>query len=324
MNNPYNHLEKYVNQEMEYAEFCNILKLEPTTGVNKSRQLKIFEPYMELDVKRNRLIISKLYGEDEMLLVKRNANFTEYFENLLIVHLSQCEGNVAKFTYSEVEQLFFMVNSNYIKTKYNKRDYITSQDLKKNYNKLDFEDYEIIYDINKNLNLFFDISDRTLRRVISNALKSMQSKSLILVNNSFRLFREEYDRDKKEHRVVKFDCNPEQVNELLDIRNRLMNKFNIKTDKDLFFMTRDVKEQFYNELNQEIRSNELLEYADRYSTLFIVNLGKEGLKIEADKIDKGSNEKMLNTNVQYKLLTTKELMCVNDWLKKKLVEDTIG
>ena len=326
MKNPYEDLLKdYVNTDMRYKEdFCELMGIEPKVGIEKTRQLKTFEPYMEIDINRNNLRLSKLYDENEMLLVKRNANFSEYFENLLIVHLSKCKDNVAKFTYSEVEQLFFMVNSNYIKTKYNKDIYITSKDLKRNYNRLDFDDHEVNYDLSKNINLFFDISDRTLRRVIKNALSSMQSKSLILVNESYRLYKEVYDRELDRYKIKTIDCNDEQKNEILDIRKRTMDKYNLKTDKDLFFMNRIERQNYYADFNYELKHSPLLEGADRCGKLFVVNLGKEGLNIEAEKIDTLSNEKMINSNVQYKLLTTKELMCVTDWLKKRLIEDTIN
>ena len=324
MINPYINLQDYVGKEIEYKDFCKLVKIQPSTGITKIRQLKEFNPYMEVETSRNKLIISKLYGEDEMLLVKRNSNFAEYFENLLIVHLSNCEENLAKFTYSEVEQLFCLVNSNYMKTKYDKKQYITSQDLKKQYNRLDFDSQEIEQSLSKNMHLFFDISDRTFRRVIDNALKSMAQKSLILVNESFRLYREVYVPDINSFRLKPTDCTDEQCNEILDIKKRLMDKYSLKSDKDIFFMKKEIRDNYYDDFSMEIKSSDILEHNDRCGKLFIVNLGKEGLKVESDKIDKVSNEKMLNTNIQYKLLTTKDLMCVNDWLKKKLVADVIS
>lgn len=324
MNNPYQYLEEYVGQEITYKEFCEKVEIEPKTRIEKTRQLKTFEPYMNLDVKRDRLLISRLYDKDEMLLVKRNSNFQDYFENLLILHLNDCPDNVAKFTYSDVEKLFCLVNENYVKTKYNKKEYITSKDLKKNYNRFDFEDYEIAYDINKNINLFFDVSDRIMRKIIDNALDSMEKRSLILVNKSFRLYREIYVPEINEFRLSKTDCTDEQKNEILDIKKRLMDKFGLKNERDIFFMKREPRLKYYEEFNAEIKSSKLLDRNDRSGKLFVVNLGKEGLQIEADKIESTTNKKMLNTNFQYKLLKTNELLCINEWIKSKLVEDNIN
>jgi len=324
MNNPYQYLEEYVGQEITYKEFCKQVEIEPKTRIEKTRQLKTFEPYMNLDVKRDRLLISRLYDKDEMLLVKRNSNFQDYFENLLILHLNDCPDNVAKFTYSDVEKLFCLVNENYVKTKYNKKEYITSKDLKKNYNRFDFEDYEIAYDINKNINLFFDVSDRIMRKIIDNALDSMEKRSLILVNKSFRLYREIYVPEINEFRLSKTDCTDEQKNEILDIKKRLMDKFGLKNERDIFFMKREPRLKYYEEFNAEIKSSKLLDRNDRSGKLFVVNLGKEGLQIEADKIESTTNKKMLNTNFQYKLLKTNELLCINEWIKSKLVEDNIN
>lgn len=324
MNNPYQYLEEYVGKEISYKDFCEIMKIEPKTRIDKIRQLKQFEPYLDLDVNRDKLLLSKVYNKDEMLLVKRNANFQEYFENLLILHLNNCPENVTKFTYSDIEKLFCIVNDNYIKTKYNKREYITTQDLKKNYNRFDFEDYEVAYDINRSMDIFFDVSDRTFRKIIDGALESMEKRSLILVNKSFRLYKEVYIPEIKDFRIIKTDCNQEQTNEILDIKKRLMDEYNIKTDKDIRFLKKDVRDKYFTALCSEIKSSELLDKNDRCGKLFVVNLGKEGLKIEADKIDHIVNSKMLNTNVQYRLLTTKELMCINQLIKNKLVEDTIN
>jgi len=324
MNNPYQYLEEYVGQEITYKEFCKQVEIEPKTRIEKTRQLKTFEPYMNLDVKRDRLLISRLYDKDEMLLVKRNSNFQDYFENLLILHLNDCPDNVAKFTYSDVEKLFCLVNENYVKTKYNKKEYITSKDLKKNYNRFDFEDYEIAYDINKNINLFFDVSDRIMRKIIDNALDSMEKRSLILVNKSFRLYREIYVPEINEFRLSKTDCTDEQKNEILDIKKRLMDKFGLKNERDIFFMKREPRLKYYEEFNAEIKSSKLLDRNDRSGKLFVVNLGKEGLQIEDDKIESTTNKKMLNTNFQYKLLKTNELLCINEWIKSKLVEDNIN
>lgn len=324
MNNPYQYLEEYVGKEIQYKEFCEIMKLEPKTRIDKIRQLKQFEPYLDIDVNRDKLLLSKIYSKEEMLLVNRNANFQEYFENLLILHLNNCPENVTRFTYSDIEKLFCMVNESYVNTKYNKREYVTTQDLKKSYNRFDFEDYEIAYDINRSVNIFFDVSDRTFRKIIDGALESMEKRSLILVNKSFRLYKEVYIPEIKDFRIIKTDCNQAQTNEILDIKKRLMDEYNIKTDKDIRFLRKEVRDKYFNSLCSEIKSSPILDKNDRCGKLFVVNLGKEGLKIESDKIDHSANSKMLNTNVQYRLLTTKELMCINQLIKNKLVEDTIS
>ena len=103
-----------------------------------------------------------------------------------------------------------------------------------------------------------------------------------------------------------------------------MDEFGIKRDKDIIFLDKDKRAKYYDKINELIKENPKLDRNDGYGKLFIVNLGKDGLQIETDKIDNMSNKKMLNVNMQYRLLNGKELQCINNLLGRKLVDDTIS
>lgn len=322
MNNPYQYLEKYTEQEISYQEFCELTKVEPLKDMQKNRQIKGFCSYMDVQSKYGKVIINKLYNQDEMLIVQKNSKFTEYFENMLIVLLNECEGNVASFTYSEIQKAFWMVNDNYIKNKYNRQAYADSINIKMG-SMLDFDKYEEKYEKRHNIDLFFNVSTRLMKQIINNALKSMKDRSLITYTEWFKLYKETYVPEIKDFRMIGTICNDEQVGEILDIKKEALDKFKIKTNQDAIFLEKETRDKYYAFINNAIKNSESLNHSDYFGKMFIVNIGKEGIKIEANKIDMTSSKQLFNTNIQKKFLTGKELQCVNNLLKQRMVDDMI-
>ena len=76
-------------------------------------------------------------------------------------------------------------------------------------------------------------------------------------------------------------------------------------------------------INPQLKIAKSLNHSDYFGKMFIVNIGKEGIKIEANKIDMISSKQLFNTNIQKKFLTGKELQCVNNLLKQRMVDDMI-
>lgn len=322
MNNPYQYLEKYTEQEISYQEFCELTKVEPLKDMQKTRQIKSFGSYMDIQSKYGKVVINKLYNQDEMLIVQKNSKFIEYFENMLIVLLNECEGNLASFTYSEIQKMFWMVNDNYIKNKYNKQEYADSINIKMG-SMLDFDKYEEKYEKRHNIDLFFNISTRLMKQIINNALKSMKDRSLITYIEWFKLYKETYVPEIKDFRMIGTICDDEQVSEILDIKKEALDKFKIKTNQDAIFLEKETRDKYYAFINNAIKNSESLNHSDYFGKMFIVNIGKEGIKIEANKIDMISSKRLFNTNIQKKFLTGKELQCVNNLLKQRMVDDMI-
>lgn len=323
MNNPYQYLEEYVGQEITYVEFCELTKVEQLKDMPKNRQIKGFGSYMDIRSKYGKIIINKLYNQDEMLIIKKNSKFTEYFENMLIAMLNECEGNVASFTYSEIQKMFWMVNDNYINNKYNRQNYADSINIKMG-SMLDFDKYEEKYEKRHNIDLFFNVSTRLMKQITNNALKSMKDRSLITYTEWFKIYKETYVPEIKDFRVIGTVCTDEQVSEILDIKKQALDKFKIKTNQDAIFLEKEIRDKYYNFINQSIKESDILNHSDFFGKMFIVNIGKEGIKIEADKIDILSSKKLFNTNIQKKFLTGKELQCVNNILKQRMVDDMIS
>ena len=66
MNNPYQYLEEYVGKETTYQEFCELTKVEPLLKMQKTRQIKEFGNYMDIETRNGNVLISKVYNQDEM------------------------------------------------------------------------------------------------------------------------------------------------------------------------------------------------------------------------------------------------------------------
>ena len=140
----------------------------------------------------------------------------------------------------------------------------------------------------------------------------------------FKLYKETWIPEIKDFRMIGTVCTDDQVSEILDIKKQALDKFKIKTNQDAIFLEKDERDKYYRFINESIKGSEILNHSDYFGKMFIVNIGKEGIKVEADKIDMMSNKKLFNTNIQKKFLTGKELQCVNNLLKQKMVDDMIS
>ena len=325
MNNPYQYLEEYIGKETTYQEFCELTNVEPLLKMQKTRQIKEFGNYMDIETRNGNVLISKIYNQDEILFVKRNAKFKEYFENLMILWLNEQQGFNIDFTYAEIERFFCMVNENYKKYKYDRAGYISDNKLAVKGNAMDFDKGDLKYETYRNVDLFFNITDRLMKQIIDNVLNSMQSRSLIMYSESYRLYKRVWVKEAKDFRTISLlDCNDEQNSEIIDIKKKAMDKFGLKKKQDVIFLGFTKRQEYYDYINEEIKSNPNLGGADSYGKLFKVTIGKEGMQIESDKIDRMYNNKMFNTNLQYKFLTGSELQCVNNILKGIMVSDLIS
>lgn len=70
MTNPYEWLENYVNQPLDYKkEFCPLMNMEyekNCTGKRKEEVLKKLNQYMDIQISGRKVLISKVYSEEEV------------------------------------------------------------------------------------------------------------------------------------------------------------------------------------------------------------------------------------------------------------------
>lgn len=319
MNNPYEELTEYINKELSYEDFCNILKEPVKTGSAKKNQLDILKNYIDLSTSYGKIKINKVYSENEILLIERKAKFSEYIEDLLIQYLANDSSHKVTMTYREMAEYFYMINKEYYKAKYDKHSYIDLFSLKTNqfYNK-----NELNCDIYKHMGIFFNISDKLIKEIIDGALKSLSNKSLIIARENFKLYRKEYSEETKEYYMQEFTCNKQQREEFLNIRKQLMNKYNIKKLQDIIYLDSDTRNNYFDELAQRMGESDTLNHCSRYANAYDIEYGDKAIEHEYKRI-MSQNKKLINANMEYKLLTTKELECINQLLKEQFIDKFI-
>ena len=161
-----------------------------------------------------------------------------------------------------------------------------------------------------------------MKEIIKNALKSLKQKSLILYKDNFKLYKVESYTDTEgniKNRVKTIICNKDQREKLLDIRKKLMDEFKIKKLQDIIYLPYQDRELFYDELSYRMSQCDLLENSSRYANAFDIEYGENGISYEAQRIAI-QNRKLINSNMEYKLLTSKEMECINNYLKQQLVD----
>lgn len=325
MNNPYDYMEEYKGQTLDYKEFCELVKEPILEKMEKKRQIESLGKYLDVSTSYGKIRINGIYDDLSIIFNTKKSKFLEYFENLMIICLNQEESNMAKLTYVDMESQLYMINSQYLKAKSlkNRNTFIQDNNWRISGNKMDFDTNELNFKLKSNVNLFFTIADRIMKKVINDCLNSMEKKSLILVNKSYRIYKQVYSEYRNDFITIHKDCNEEQVNEILDIERRIMTKHKMTYKNELIYKTIDERQKYFDDIEKEVKSSEILEHYSYYGKLFLINLGKEGLKLESNKINKEFNEIMLNNNMQYKLLTSSDLKCVDEILKGQMVKDLI-
>jgi hypothetical protein len=78
MNNPYNYLDKYLNQELTYKEFCKITNLPYLNGKAKVLQLNKVRQYVYLEQINRKIIIKDIRTEEEI----EQYNNKKYYNTL--------------------------------------------------------------------------------------------------------------------------------------------------------------------------------------------------------------------------------------------------
>ena len=325
MNNPYDYMEEYKGQTLDYKEFCELMNEPELKKKQKTTQLNNLSNYMNLIQSYGKITIESIYDADELLIIKHSSKFTEYISDLLILYLNDDNTHKITLTYSEMEKIFCMANENYFKAKNDNNKYNWTQDLKLPTSLMGYSQEDADKDINKGFYLFFNEADKIMKQIINNSLKSLKSQSLIIYKDNFKLYKlEQYMNEdgEKKNRVKTIICNKKQREELLDIRNKLMVDFKIEKMQDIIFMTKQDRDLFYNELCFRMSQSEILEYSTRYANAFDIEYGEKAISYKAKRIVE-QNKKLVNSNMEYKMLTTQELKSISDFLKKQLVDKFI-
>lgn len=320
MDNIYNYMKPYVRQKISYKEFCEHVGEKELKNSSKTQQLKRLGNYMDISSSYGNITINKVYNEQEMLLIKRQAKFTEYIEDLIIMYLANNKNKDVTLTYKEMAEYFCMVNDNYYPVKYNKKPHV--KDYKMQTSLMYFNQDDADKQISYNMSLFFNITDKLIKEIIKNSLKSLKQRSLILYHDTFKLYRKTYIEETDSYIVETFICDKQEREKFLDLRKEVMERHNIKKLQDIVYLPYADRELYFQDLKLTLMECDELYNCDMYANAFTIEYAKNGIDYEYKQLI-SDNKLMLNNNMQFKLLSTKQLDCINNMLRKQFIDKLI-
>ncbi len=322
LKNPYEKkIEPLLNKKITYNDMCDIMEeKQHDIAYSKSRQIKEWRRFFELEYKKDTVTIKRILEDDELLLSKSKAQFTKYIEDLIILYLGSIDNKSPTLTFSELANIFSMVNKDYYSKKYDKQKYIDTITTKKSVYEDEYEmDNRRYYDVN----LFFTITDKIIKEIITNAFGSLKNRSLIMVQETFKFYHVIYLKEENRYITKAFNATKEQREFFLDLRKKVMLKHNIQSLQEIIYLDKQSRENYFNDLHSRMKRSKELNYADKYANAFEIEYGKEAVAYEYKKI-KETNEHLINYNMQHKLLNSKETSNINKNLLNIFINDLIS
>lgn len=302
-----------LNKAYKYSELCSFFGEEEKTGSTRYSQINRWRQYYDLEKVGSKYLVLKKYDKDELKLIEKHGKFTSYISNLLVQYLAQQEANEITLTYREIFEMLWMVNDKYYPAKYGQRN--IENEITYNVNPMD-KPINSDKMVSTNISMFFNISGRILKGIVNDALTSMEKRSLIVANKSFRLFRKVYDADKQTSYIESHDCTKDEISEILDFQAQAMKLVGIKNLSQIFYLDGHKRQIYVNYLQEKIQQR--FGY-DTYAKSWHLILGKNALQQEQKALSKNQ----LNTNVANRLLTSKEMKLISTTINEQMVEEYI-
>lgn len=311
--------EKIVfNKPMKYKEICKMFgdEILNASGNKRTNQLKRWNKEYLVTKDKTWYTIIRERTDEEKIALASTKEYAIYIENILInmlKHLSdEADKNHVRFSYHELFEKLGITNELYYKVlnenKITKEEYSLLVSTK---NKIDND--VVLF----NLDVFFSESQTLLKRMIDDALKSMEQQMLIISGKSYRLFTNIKLPDGK-YAITKHDCTDEETEEILYIFNSLLEKYHVKKINDIYGLEKEIRNSYFLEVSKKIRDTFKCDY---YCKTFDIVLTRKGIDREYNKL---LNKNKLNNNVQNKLLNSKVLKkSVAEVLLQVFIEDLI-
>lgn len=298
---------------MKLSELCD--KYGVTyNGKHTDKCRKQLEKYCIFERKGNNYTIIRELTDEEKLLM--SDKFTDYMSDILIKHLSN-EGRQVTYTYSELFEVTGMINHNWREGRNNvygeaykkknetdKFDYALSQEEKE-----DGLSNSLI--IEYNLKRFFKTSNKLLKEIVNNSLTSIEKKHLLYWDKTYKLY---IFPKKKGDYLIERDATEDERSKILDWTKEALDKLGYKTE---WIPVEKDRIAFNKFIDDKIKENFGF---DTYAKAVRLTLAQDSLKREAYKID---CRRMLNNNVQTKMLESKEMDLIIKALNKQFVSEYI-
>lgn len=335
--NPYMMLKKYEGATVKYRNLCEIIGENPLEGSSKIAHLKRISQYVDMEKReKGRLYIHKVYdAEDELAIIYSSGKYTKYIEFFLLnafKEIGRQEGlPYVVLTNRDILEATCMVNKEYFSGKSAPYKYLSKFTLPIKRADVPNEKYKYREILDKS-DIFFSSSYRLLKRVIKDSLDILEKKSLILINKTFRLYRNEWVDGI--FRSSYYDCGDKEIERILTTQRKSVIEFNdqvptdingnkfyfLKEPQSAHFLYPEQKKEYYAILNKNLKKEFRKEGWNAYSTAWKLNLAKgECFEQELEALD----YKEFNKKIQRKLLTAKDLDIIENALKKQFVSTFI-
>lgn len=340
--NPYMALKPYEGQILKYRELCDIVGDEYKSGRSLTLQTQKWGKYVDIDKQsKGRYLVHYVYSnEAELGILKSYGKYTRYIEQFLMdkfyaIRLNDDSDRIV-LTNRDILEETSMVNYNYFRGRRDPLPYV--QHFTTGFKRADMpnEYFENDYLVETS-NLFFAGSYRLLKRIISDSLKILEKKALIIPNKTFRLYKNEWV-DYDGLKVISsnhHDCDDDEVARVLKVQHDSIEEFNLKVPRDkygnpkyyirsitgLHYLYKEQREE-YNKIFKRRLEQEFSEDGwNACSIAWDIHLAKrESIEYE---IKERQNYMALNRQVQNKLLTSKELDVITKALREQFVEEFI-
>lgn len=161
-----------------YKELCDILKVEPTTGYSKIKQLEWFEEYFTCRKEGHKFIITGILDKPVKPMKDNRGgsyntyDYTENIEKLILDILAQNQNTGRVFlSKNRFFHALFMINSNYIDYNWNRTEELSRH--------LDISE--------DNIQEWLDTTGGVLERSLESALRNLRNQSLIIWSKEITL-----------------------------------------------------------------------------------------------------------------------------------------
>ena len=323
------------NAYYKYKDICREMgDKELQGGKNRQIQLDNWRQYYDIEKIASKYYIRKQYDDYELRIIENHGKYTTYIENLLIKNLcdikdKQKDGKgYIVLTNRDILEMACMVNDKYFSGKNHPYAFLNNFKYDVNSGDIPNEAYAMTKVLD-DTNIFFSASYRLLKRIIYDSLKSMERRSLIVLNKTYRLYKNYKDKYGIWRQEI-HNCNDEDVNRILSVQRRAIEIFNKESDvwkngshkyyikelKNIAVLYQPEKERFFKTLNNELIKEFKKEGYNAYSNAWRLNIpDKESFDYVIEKM----NYLQLNQNVQNKLLTAKDLSIISATLKAQMI-----
>lgn len=325
-----------LNKEYKYKELCEVLGEEPKT--NRVDHIKTLRKYYDIKKIRTKYVVLKKYNADELKILSPDGTYVSHLTDYISHYCYQHNSDHVVLTAREILEGSGMINgdynNNYWKSHVDDYEPQFFMPICDNTDRMEEEDV-LRHEIRcKETQLFFRVSYRLLKAVISNALREMREKQII-VNYGFT---EDGEDDGKVSMVYYIDKNgfwrkkqasKSEEARILDVKRRTMEIFNSKVPvingKKMYYVDvferanllyKKQRDEFYDILDEEFRKEFAAEGYLRLGWAYSFVLAKEGREIFY-------HQRALNNKIVKRLNGAKELEIMEPQIREQCIQENI-